>query len=400
MAAQLPELPSSSIVRPRGPTPGPHPSPQRGADFAVVRRRDAGVRRRTRHQAGLQRLAERFDAGGSIFAQQPVIQIQDAAGAVVTTDNTTSVRLDITTGTGTAGAILTCTSNPITAVNGVATFSNCRIDRAGVGYTLTASSNPVLTPVVSATFNITPGPTSKTAFVQQPCNASGTTQEVCSGRLAWTTQPQVAVQDAGGAVQTSDNATEVTLTITPGHTVDRRAGRPHLSPGSREYPDRHWRGGRLLRQGLQHRQGWHRLQAARRYEPAFHPLRQQRIQHHVRATFGPATQLIFPKSPSDSAPNSVFTTQPQAAVADAGGNVVTSDNTTTIKLDNPVASVGPGGFGAITCTQTIGSVTQMVVVSGVAAFTSCKIDLPGNGYKLHATSVPSYAPGDSALFNI
>jgi hypothetical protein len=333
---------------------------------------------------------------GSIFAQQPVVQIQDATSAVVTTDNTTSVRLDITSGTGTAGAILTCTANPIVAVNGVATFSNCRIDRAGNGYTLTASSTPVLTSAASATFNITPGPTSRTAFIQQPCNSSGITQETCTGGVGWTTQPQVAVTDAQGATQTSDNATKVTLSITPATPA---AGGPGvltcpLAPGNTltvigGVADFSGKGCNIDKVGT-----GYKLRAVT--SPPFTPS----DSNAFNITFGPATQLIFPQSPSDSPVNTVFATQPQAAVGDAGGNVVTSDNATTIKLDNPVANVGAGGFGAITCTQTSGSVTQMVVVSGVAAFTGCKIDLPGNGYKLHATSTPSFTPGDSALFNI
>ena len=60
-------------------------------------------------------------------------------GNTVTT-STASVTLAITSGTGTSGAVLTCTTNPKAAVSGVASFSGCKIDKPGTGYTLTATA--------------------------------------------------------------------------------------------------------------------------------------------------------------------------------------------------------------------------------------------------------------------
>ena len=74
-------------------------------------------------------------------------------GNTVTT-STASVTLTITPGTGTAGAVLTCTANPKAAASGVATFAGCKINLAGTGYTLTATS-PGLTNATSNTFTIT-----------------------------------------------------------------------------------------------------------------------------------------------------------------------------------------------------------------------------------------------------
>jgi hypothetical protein len=64
------------------------------------------------------------------------------------------VTLAITSGTGTAGATLTCTANPKAASAGVDTFAGCKINTAGTGYTLTATSSG-LTSIASTTFNIT-----------------------------------------------------------------------------------------------------------------------------------------------------------------------------------------------------------------------------------------------------
>ena len=63
------------------------------------------------------------------------MSVEDANGNLVTTD-TSSVTIAIGTnpGSGTLGGTLT-----VAAVNGVATFSNLSINKAGTGYTLTAS---------------------------------------------------------------------------------------------------------------------------------------------------------------------------------------------------------------------------------------------------------------------
>jgi|GEM_PF-496128 len=55
----------------------------------------------------------------------------------------------------------------VSAVSGVATFSNLSIDKAAAGYTLTARS-PGLTEATSASFSISPGAASALAFVVQP----------------------------------------------------------------------------------------------------------------------------------------------------------------------------------------------------------------------------------------
>ena len=97
----------------------------------------------------------------------------------------------------------TCPTNPGTAVSGVATFAGCKINKSGVGYTLTATITGPIT-ANSATFNITVGAASQLAFTTQPGGGTGGT--------AWTTQPVVTVQDAGGNTVTGSTAS-VTLAI-------------------------------------------------------------------------------------------------------------------------------------------------------------------------------------------
>ena len=71
--------------------------------------------------------------GGTNFAVQPVVTVQDATGHTIVA-NTSSVTLAITTPSGP----LTCTANPKAAVAGVAMFAGCNINASGT-YTLTAT---------------------------------------------------------------------------------------------------------------------------------------------------------------------------------------------------------------------------------------------------------------------
>jgi hypothetical protein len=127
--------------------------------------------------------------GGSSFASQPVVTVEDALGAKVT-GNTSAITLALTTP---GGATFACTANPVTAVASVASFSGCKIDRAGA-YTLTATDGS-LTAAVSSTVTITVGAGAKLAFTTQP---SGAVNNVNLG-----TQPAVSVLDAGGNVVTT-----------------------------------------------------------------------------------------------------------------------------------------------------------------------------------------------------
>src|SRR5206468_5757691 len=125
----------------------------------------------------------------------PKVAIVDAGSNTVTTD-TSNVTLTI--GTNPGGGTLGCTTNPLAAGSGVAGFSGCVIDKAGTGYTLTATDGS-LTTATSATFNVTVGPAAKLAFAHQASGAAAAT--------AFATQPVVAVQDAGGNTVTTDAST-------------------------------------------------------------------------------------------------------------------------------------------------------------------------------------------------
>ena len=130
------------------------------------------------------------------------VAVKDSGGNTVLTSNA-PVTLSITGNT--AGAKLSGHTT-VTAVNGVAIFTDVSIDLAGTYYTLTAASLG-LKSAVSNTFSVGAGTPVALDFVIQPVGG-GAGQH-------FNTQPVVAIEDAHGNVVTDSKAT-VTLEIQPG----------------------------------------------------------------------------------------------------------------------------------------------------------------------------------------
>src|SRR5439155_26998971 len=91
---------------------------------------------------------------GVVFAQQPVIRIEDQFGNLVTSDNTTVVTATRAAGTGTLQGSLTAT-----AVAGVATFTNLQHNVANT--IIISFSSGSLTGVTSDSIVVSPGPFAK-----------------------------------------------------------------------------------------------------------------------------------------------------------------------------------------------------------------------------------------------
>jgi Fibronectin type III domain len=290
--------------------------------------------------------------GGALLTTQPTVSMEDGTNAVDTTD-TTPVTLSITPGTGTAGAALTgCTG---TTTLGVAAFTGCRINTAGTGYTLTAA-NGVLTNVISTPFNVTVGTASHLAYTAQPAGAVGGT--------AFTTQPTVTIQDAGGNTVTTDtNAIALAITGgtgTAGAALTGCTGTTTLGVAA-------FTGCKINRSGT-----GYTLTAS----DATDVLTQPSTAFNV--TVGAATQLVFTVEPAGATGGTAFGTQPTVAIQDAGGNTVTTDtNAITLTI---TGGTGTAGAALTGCTGT--------TTLGVAAFTGCKINTAGTGYTLTATDTP------------
>jgi hypothetical protein len=122
-------------------------------------------------------------SAGAALAPAIVVTIEDPSGHPLTgATNDVTVAIDSPTAGGTLSGTTT-----VTAVNGVATFGNLSIQKAGTGYILSASSGGSLR-TTSVPFAITPAASAQLAFTVQP---SGTGEA-----HAFTPAVQVAIEDA------------------------------------------------------------------------------------------------------------------------------------------------------------------------------------------------------------
>src|ERR1019366_4456679 len=104
-------------------------------------------------------------ANGANLGTQPVIAVEDANSNIVTT-NTDSITLAIASQPG-SGATLTCSTDPLAASSGVASFAGCKIVGTIGSYTLTATDG-LLTPATSNGITITVGAAAQLVFTTQP----------------------------------------------------------------------------------------------------------------------------------------------------------------------------------------------------------------------------------------
>lgn len=132
-------------------------------------------------------------AGGAVLTR---VAFLDSAGIVVPGY---SGAVTITLGANPAGGTLSGTRT-VNATNGVATFSDLSLDKAGSGYTLAATAG-TLPGATSSAFAITPGPAVALAFTVQPSKTPPLT----------VIQPpvQVTAYDAFGNLATTSGATIV-----------------------------------------------------------------------------------------------------------------------------------------------------------------------------------------------
>jgi regulation of enolase protein 1 (concanavalin A-like superfamily) len=167
------------------------------------------------------------------FSQQPTnttagqnitptltVLVQDAGGATMNSTAPVTLAILANPGSGTLGGTTT-----VFAASGVATFSGLSIDRAGAGYTLSASS-PGLTAAASGTFTIIPAvPT--TPVITSATTASGTVGSAFNYQITASNSPAsynatglpagLAVNTATGVISgtpTGASTTGVTISAT------------------------------------------------------------------------------------------------------------------------------------------------------------------------------------------
>ena len=215
-----------------------------------------------------------------------------------------------------------------------------------------------------------PGPPSKLAFVQGPSNTTA--------GVAMTPAVKVAVEDANGNVETSDNATKVSLAIAtnPGGGTLSGGAAVTVASGIATFP------------GLSIDKVGTGYTLAASSTPSYTGATSTAF--NVAPGLGPPSKLAFVQGPSNTTAGVAMTPAVKVAVEDANGNVETSDNATKVSL---AIATNPGG-------GTLSGGPAVTVASGIATFSGLSIDKAGTGYTLTASSTPSYTAATSTAFNI
>jgi len=298
-------------------------------------------------------------SAGATIAPAVTVRVLDARGYPVTSATTTiTLALGANPGGGTLSG--TVTAN---AVNGIATFANLSIDKAGAGYTLRATAAN-LTAATSTPFNITLGQPAKLAFVTQP----GTTAVGTS----ITPAVMVCVQDAAGnSVPTATNAIKITFIVNPTGALLSGTLTKTAVGGIATFNDLS-----VSKIGVGYKLYATSAGLTSVRSAAFN------------VTVGAPSQLVFGVQPVNTTAGRTITPAVTVRVLDVGGNpVTTATNAVTLAL-----GANPGG-GTLSGTLT------KAAVNGVATFSNISINKVGNGYTLNATATGLTA-ATSSPFNI
>ncbi|HTH66440.1 MAG TPA: Ig-like domain-containing protein, partial [Gemmatimonadales bacterium] len=306
-------------------------------------------------------------------AMNPAVKVtaRDAGGNTVTAFNG-SVTLTITSGTGTPGAILS--GGVVSASSGVATFSNLSIDRAGTGYTLTASSG-ALTQDVSTPFTILAGGPDGTKSTISPTSPITACKTACAGGNLST----VTVTARDAANNPVSGATVTISSSSPSAVVTQPAG---LTNGS----------GVATGTISDTTAGPQSVSATITLNPN-PPANPTAANLTVNPAAAAATFFIRnPLSTTAGATINNPGTGIQVQVNDQFGNKV-STATNNVGLTILVPPSPAGGVLA-------GAPNPKAAVSGVATFSNLSIAQANNGYFLLATGAGLAATDTSTPFNI
>ncbi len=296
---------------------------------------------------------------GSPIAPPVQVAIQDM-GANLVTSSTLNVTVAISTNP--AGGSLSGTKT-VAAVNGVATFNNLSISKAGIGYKLAATSGS-LVGAASSAFDITPGPPSHLWFVTQPATTAA--------GAAISPAVQVAIVDVGGNTVTTSTGS-VTLALGAGPAGGTLSGTKTVAAvnGVATF-------GNL---SIDKVGAGYKLEATAAGVIGA-------TSNSFAITTGGAAKLAFTVQPASATVGAAISPAVKVAVQDAAGNTITS-STASITV---AIGTNPGG-GTLSGTKTVAA------VSGVATFSGLSIDKVGAGYTL-AAAATGLTGATSSAFNI
>ncbi|HEY6108659.1 MAG TPA: hypothetical protein VIV56_07130, partial [Gemmatimonadales bacterium] len=296
---------------------------------------------------------------GVAIAPAVTVTGRDAADNTVTTfAGNVTVAIGTNAGGGTLSGTLTQA-----ATAGVATFTDLSIDKAGVGYTLAASSG-IVTPVLSSAFTINPAAAAKLSFTGQPSlTAAGSAITPAVKVTALDQFDNVATSFAGNVtVAIGTNANAGTLSGTT--TIAAAAGVATFSTLS---IDSAGTGYTLTATATSLTDG-------------------------TSSTFniipGAATHLVFTQQPTTATAGAAIAPAVKVTALDAKGNVATAYTA------NVAVAIGTNAGGG-----TLSGTATVAAVAGVATFPGLNINKSGTGYTLTTTS-GALTGTTSAAFNI
>ena len=340
---------------------------------------------------------------GSLLSPAPAVQVVDIGGYAVPG----YYRVTLTLIAGPGSGNLTCANNPDYTNSGTGrlTFTACSV--SGPGTFFLQATAPGVSGGASGSFVIGSGSSAQVAFAQQPLGAAlGGTVPVGGVGVAWTIQPRVAVQNTSGQTITSDNGTQVTLSITPSTPLTGGPGTLTCTGGTTA----------TVSAGVATFSGCAISPAGTGYQLRATVLTSATIPVNSRVdslafNIGASvtTQLAFTTQPLGAYTGSVptgavgiaWSIQPVVAVRTLTGATITSDYTTQVTLSITPGTPTSGVAGVLTCA---GGNTR-TAVAGLATFSGCSISAAGTAYQLRATAVssttiPTNTTVDSYAFTI
>ena len=317
---------------------------------------------------------------GAVLAPQPVINIVDSGGNIVTTaTGTVSV---------TAPAAVTLAGNgPITSVGGVVTFSALSLTGAAAAYTLTFAYSLGGVTAYTVTVTVTTGAT-KLVITTAPSTTA-------ASAAALAVQPVIKTETSAGAVVSTTGT--ITATIAPSGS---NTGTATISLGSTA----------TLSAGVATFTALTITGTAGTYTLTFTNGSSGMTVATAPVTLGAgaATHLAVITPPAGAVNGVALTTQPVVAVEDSANNIVTtatgtitasSANATVAGTTTATVTSGRATFVGLIVNGLAGTVTVSYAdsVAGVTTTTSSIALTAGAPSKLVITTAPAGAVNGAAL---
>jgi len=297
---------------------------------------------------------------GQALAPALQIEIRDTRGNRVTG---ASDAVTMAVGANPRGGTLSGTKT-VNAVDGVAAFGDLSIERAGTGYALAASSG-LLTAATSTAFSIGPASPAQLGFTTQPSNSQAGTP----------INPAVAVtvQDAfGNTVTLATDAVTIAIAANPGSATLSGTSTVAAVAGIARFTDL------SITKAVA---GYTLVASSGSLAPG--------TSGAFTIVAGPPAQALFAGQPSDVQANMAMAPV-TVSISDAFGNAASGSVAVAIE-GNPWG--GPG-----TKPGRLSGTLTMSAPNGSATFADLRVDKPGDGYTLRASS--GTASGVSTPFHV